>query len=183
MHASAPPTYHPPSSPLGRAVRRRAADARQAESLYAVAAALVVVAAALLSQWGWMIPEADPLLVGVATGAGWALVGAACFAGWRPRLHVRIGGGALHVRRGRETLVLPLGEIEAAERVSAAQFHRHWRRYAATRVFVNRLPAELLLLRTSRGPVVLGLPAAELARLEIQVAPLTEPSAPLVRAA
>lgn len=182
MHASAPPAFHPPSSLLGRAVRRRAADARQAEGLYAVAAALAVVAAALLTQWGWMLPETDPLTVGAATVAGWVLVSAACFIGWRPRLHVHVDGASLRVRRGRESFVLPLGAIASAERVPAAVFHRHWRRYAATRAFVNRLGDEVLLLRTEHGPVVLGLADGDLTRLEERIARHEEP-APLVRAA
>jgi hypothetical protein len=180
MHLSAPPAFHPVSSLLGRALRRRAADARQAEGLYVVAAALVLVGGVLLGQWGWMLGRAHPVAYGVAAGLGWAVIGAACFGGWRPRLHVRVGGGALHIARGAEALVVPLGEVERAERIAAAEYHRHWARYAATRAFVNRLGDEVLLLRTARGPVVLGLGPSELSRLEARLAP-AEPR-PLPRA-
>lgn len=183
MHLTAPPAFHPASSLLGRALRRPIADARQAESLYIVAVALVTVAVALLGQWGWM-HWGDSFAYAAVQGVVWLLVGAVCFAGWRPRLHVRARAEALHISRGAEALVLPWRRIEAAERVSAESYHRHWRRYAATRAFVNRLPEELLLLRTGAGPVVLGLAAADLARLEAHLAErLDAASVPLVRAA
>ena len=176
MYASAPPVFHPPSSPLGRAVRRYAGDERQAEGLYAVAAALVLVAAVLVGQGVWLVLEAAPLTYGIASVLGWGLVAAVCFAGWRPRLRVWADGGALRIGRGRESLVLPLAAVESAERVPAADYHRHWRHYAATRAFINRLGAEVLLLRTERGPVVLGLDAEDLARFEALLAPLGAPA-------
>ncbi len=166
MHLTDPPAWHPASSLLGRALRRRVADERRAESTYIVVVALVAVVLALAGQWGWMRWEASPLAYGLGLGAAWLLAGAACLAGWRPRLHVRARAGRLEIRRGAEELVLPYGQIEAAERVSAEAYHRHWRRYAATRSFVNRLGDEVLLLRTARGPVVLGLARPDLLRLE-----------------
>lgn len=180
MHLTAPPAFHPASSLLGRALRRHAADARQAESLYIVAAAFVVTAAMLIGQWGWMRWSAAPLAYGAALGAGSLLIAVACFAGWRPRLRVHLGPDVLEIQRGAEALALPLDQIELAERLPAEAFHRHWRRYAATRVFVNRLPAEVLLLRTAHGPVILGLPDMDLARLKACLDPA---SVPLVRAA
>lgn len=170
MLLTAPPAWHPASSLLGRALRRGVADERQAESLYIVAVALVAVGMALLEQWGWMRWEAAPLAYGLGLGAVWLLAGATCLAGWRPRLHVRVLAGRLEIRRGDEELVLVCAQVESAERVSAAVYHRHWRSYAATRAFVNRLGEEVLLLRTAYGPVVLGLPAADLARLETHLA-------------
>lgn len=166
MYLTAPPAWHPASSLLGRALRRWAADERQAESTYLVVVALVAVVLALLGQWGWMRWEASPLAYGLGLGAAWLLAGAACLAGWRPRLHVRVHAERLEIRRGGEELVLGCAEVESAARVSAAAYHRHWRRYAATRVFVNRLGDEVLLLRTAHGPVVLGLDPPSLLRLE-----------------
>lgn len=170
MRLTIPPAYHPASSLLGRLVRRWAADDRQAESLYVVAVALVLVTAALLGPWVWMRYGAggapgSVVMLGIA-----GLLGGGCLLGWRPAVRVHVRAEALEIRRGTEVLVLPYERIHAAERISAAAYHRHWRRYAATRVFVNRLPAELLLLRTAHGPVVLGLAAADLARLETHLA-------------
>jgi hypothetical protein len=45
--------------------------------------------------------------------------------------------------------------------VSATTYHRHYRRYAATAAFVGAPRDELLLFRTERGPVVVGLGDAE----------------------
>ncbi|NNF58181.1 MAG: hypothetical protein HKN04_08055, partial [Rhodothermaceae bacterium] len=75
--------------------------------------------------------------------------------------------------------------IECTERITADACHRHWRRYAATQAFVNRLPDELLLLRTTSGPVVLGLAPDALDRLEAHLAEHleVESAEPLIRAA
>lgn len=183
-----PRSFHPPASLLGRRVRRGARDARQAESLYVVVAALVLCAGALASQWGWIAWGTDPdtaVAYFVAQTVGWLLLAGTCLAGWRPRAVVVARERMLDVRQGDEALSLHYGRIASAERITAAAYHRHWRRYAATRVFVNRLPDELLLLRTAAGPVVLGLAAPDLDRLEAHLAEHVEApvDARLVRAA
>lgn len=183
-----PRSLHPPASLLGRLVRRRARDARQAESLYLVAVALVLCVGALVSQWGWIAvgagPDVAPGYV-VAQIVGGALLVGACLLGWTPPVVVTAHDGGLDVRQGAETVSLPYEWIHAAERISADAYHRHWRRYAATHAFVGRLPDELLLLRTDAGPIVLGLAAPDLDRLEAHLADrLDAPiGARLVRAA
>ena len=168
-----PRSLHPPSSLLGRLVRRRARDARQAESLYLVAAALVLCVGALVSQWGWIAvgtgPNVAPEYVAGQLAAAALLVGG-CLLGWKPPIVITAHDGGLDVRQGAETVSIPHERIHAAERISAAAYHRHWRRYAATCAFVGRLPDELLLLRTDAGPLVLGLAAPDLDRLETHLA-------------
>ncbi|MEP0547720.1 MAG: hypothetical protein ABJF88_12370 [Rhodothermales bacterium] len=186
-----PPSFYPPASLLGRLAGRWAQDRRQAESFYFVAAALVLCVGSLLSQWGWVAfgaigpggtPEPWYFAVQIVGGL---LLGGVCLLGWKPAVTVEAHEGGLDVRQGTEALSLPYARIHAAERISADAYHRHWRRYAATRAFVNRLPAELLLLRTASGPLVLGLAPEDLDRLEAHLAVRTEvqTSAPLVRAA
>ena len=186
-----PASFHPPASLLGRLARRRAQDDRQGESYYFVAAALVLCVGSLLSQWGWVafgtsgpggLPEPWYFAVQVVGGL---LLGGAVLLGWKPAVAVVAHEGGLDIRRGTEAVSLNYARIHAAERISADAYHRHWRRYAATRAFVNRLPAELLLLRTASGPLVLGLAPADLDRLELHLAERAEiqTSAPLVRAA
>lgn len=185
-----PRSFYLPASPLGRGVRRWARDARQTESLYFVALALVLCLATLAGQWGWIAygttPDGSPSLTffAVQVVGGLVLV-ATCFLGWRPRVTVTARDEALDVRQGDEALSLHHGRIAAAERITAADYHRHWRRYAATRAFVNRLPDELLLLRTASGPVVLGLATPDLDRLEAHLADRLEAIHPehFVRAA
>ena len=185
-----PRSLYLPASPLGRLVRRWARDARQAESLYLVALALVLCLATLAGQWGWIAygttPESTPSLTffAVQVGGGLALV-ATCLLGWRPRVVVTAREEALDIRQGNEAISLHYGRITSAERITAGAYHRHWRRFAATRPFVNRLPEELLLLHTASGPVVLSLAPLDLDRLEAHLAARLSVlrTEPLVRAA
>lgn len=185
-----PRSLYLPASPLGRAVRRWAHDARQAESLYFVALALVLCLATLAGQWGWIAygttPDGAPSPTFFAVQVvGVLVLVATCLLGWRPRVTVIARDEALDVRQGDEALSLHHGRIAAVERITAEVYHRHWRRYAATRAFVNRLPDELLLLRTASGPIVLGLAAPDLDRLEAHLAEHLEAARPerFVRAA
>ena len=183
-----PRSLYPPASLLGRLVRRGARDARQAESLYVVTAALVLCLATLSSQWGWIGWGTDPdtaVAYFVAQVVGGVLLVGTCLLGWRPRVVVAAHERKLDVQQGAEALSLHYGQVASAERITAEAYHRHWRRYAATRAFVGRLPEELLLLRTEAGPVVLGLAAPDLDRLESHLADRVEApvDARLVRAA
>lgn len=189
LRLSIPRSLYPPASPLGRLVRRWARDARHAESLYLVAAALVLSAGVVLGQWGWILfgtgPDGEPSLAFFAAQvAGGAVLALGCLLGWRPAVEVTARDGALDVRQGDRALSLHWARIHEAQRISAAEYHGHWRRYAATRAFVGRLPDELLLLRTAGGPLVLGLRAPDLDRLEAHLAErLAGPPERLVRAA
>lgn len=168
-----PRSFYPPASPLGRLVGRWAQDARQAESFYFVAAAFVLCVGSLLSQWGWVAfgtgEEATPWFF-VTQVAGGLLLGAGCLLGWKHTVDVTAERRELHVRKGEDATSIRYEHIHAVERISADAYHRHWRRYAATRAFVNRLPAELLLLRTEGGPLILGLSPSDLDRLEAHLA-------------
>lgn len=172
-------------------MRRRAKDARHAESLTIIAVALVFTAATLASQWSWiLLGDAAPgnalsLWVFAAHVVGGALLGWTCLWGWKPPVVVEAGPEEIVVSQGEETLKLGYEDIETTERVTADAYHRHWRRYAATRAFVNRLPGESLLLRTASGPVVLGLSSEDLADLEAYVTAALgmETVEPMVRAA
>ncbi len=176
LRLTIPRAFHPPAALLGRWIRRRARDARQAESRYIVAAALVLTVASLVSQWSWILlgegALGSPLALWVlgAHVAGGLLLGWGCLWGWKPAVTVVVGTAGVEIGQGDDTLTLAHGDIERAERITAAAYHRHWRRYAATHAFVNRLPTELLLLRTDAGPVVLGLAPADLDRLDFYFA-------------
>lgn len=183
-----PRSLYPPAALLGQLIRRVARDARQAESLYVVAAALVLCVGMLASQWGWIAFGTDPdtaVAYFAAQVVGGALLVGTCLVGWRPHVVVTAHERKLDVQQGAEALSLHYGRIASVERITADAYHRHWRRYAATRAFVGRLPDELLLLRTVAGPVVLGLTAPDLDRLEAHLADRVEApvDARLVRAA
>ena len=167
----APARFHPGYSLLGRWLRRRTGDARYAEALHV----LVLTGLALVLLFGHflsaalLLPAAAPQTTTAywlvqASLAGLAL--AAGVVGFRPALAVACTSDALHLAQGRRRLVVPYAALASVRRITARRFHRHERRYAATRAFLGVLGGEVLLLRLARGgPVVVGLPAPELAAL------------------
>lgn len=183
--------FYPPAAPLGRWVQRRARDARQAESLTIIAIALVFTAATLASQWSWILlgeaalDSALALWVLVAHVVGGGLLGWLCLWGWTPAITVEAEADGLEVTQEESVLSLAYETIDHTERITADAYHRHWRRYAATLAFVNRLPETLLLLRTPSGPVILGLAPADLDLLDAHLADRldVQVEGPLVRAA
>ena len=173
MHLTAPAALHPASSLLGRFVRRWSADTRQAESRYIVAAVLLLGTAALIGQWAWVIwggEGADALAYFAAQAIGGVAVCTFCLLGWRRPIHVHADREGLVVQRGVEGVTLAFDAIQSTKRISTDAYYRHWRRYAATRSFVNRPEDELLLLTTDHGPVVLGLPTDAFQKLEAHLA-------------
>jgi hypothetical protein len=172
LTCTAPRSFAPTRSALGQLVRRCIPDARQAEAAYWVVLVVLTATALLLGHWAWLAlaGAAGPAEVLVATMAGLALA-AFAFAGWQPEIAVTVTEDRLRVRRGSDTCDVPLDRVATTRRVPATEAHAHWLRYAATRAFVNRMPEELLLLRTADGmPVLVGLPEPELERLEAEVA-------------
>lgn len=133
------------------------------------------------------------VIVEVVLGAAIALT---TIVGWAPAITVRAGETGLDIVVGypavlrhpaaapedgethpaRSTvessgldgngLFIPYAAIDGASRVGARTFHRHYRRYAETRVFVNRIEDDLLLLQWNGVPVVIGLPPGDLGVLE-----------------
>jgi hypothetical protein len=84
--------------------------------------------------------------------------------GFRPALtvHADPDESSLHLEQGSDTLTLPLDTVERASVIDARHFHRHYRRYAAARVFAGRLPDTVLLLtRPDAGPVVVALASTD----------------------
>ena len=189
MHLTAPPVFHPASSPLGKLVRRWIDDERRAESVYIVVAALLLVVASLAGQWGWVLwgtENGDPHLGYFAAQlVGGGLAAGYCLLGWRRPIQVWAGPDRLEIQRGPDTLSISYIGIQSTERIPATVYHSHWRRYARTRSFVNRLSDEVLLLRTDQGPVVLCLAEADLVRLAAHLDERLEPAhgRRLVRAA
>lgn len=157
-----PARFRPARSLLGRWSRMYAVDARQAESTYIVAAAIASLALLLMHFLGWSFVQpssSGTTLLLVTTEA--LLVSAflaAAFVGRESAITIEINPSALTISRaGDEKVTFAYEEIETACRIDARTFHRHYRRYAETRVFVNRVPDQLLLLRWNGIPVILGL--------------------------
>ena len=178
--------FHPAYSLLGRGLRRLTGDARRAETLLVVVlmGGLLVLVGSQTLAWTLLQDVLEQAPRGPVALAFWgghfgALV-AYVLIGWvgfQPAITLQCTPKGLELRQGRRTLTLSYQTINTAEPVDVLVFHRHWRRYAATYVFANRLPDKLLLLRTTSGPVVLGLSPADqralVAHLEAQAETVT----------
>ncbi len=156
----------PDRSLLGRWIRAYSVDARQAESTYVVAVVASSLVLLLLHLLGWSIVRSMDARIAVFTVVEIAVLvafSAAAFAGRDPAITVCTGSTALTISRGGDhELTLPFSELDSASRIDARTFHRHYRRYAETRSFVNRVPTELVLLRWKGIPVILGLEEEDL---------------------
>lgn len=109
-------------------------------------------------------------LVSASAAADWQLtfwfgqlasvgvIAAIAFVGVRPALTATCDddAGVLQIEQGRDALALPYDAIASTAVISARRFHRHYRRYARTRIFVGAIGEAVLLVTTDDGPVVLA---------------------------
>lgn len=158
-------------------------DERQAEAVYLIMASLLLLTLLLAQYLAWALlnttMQADP--AGPVTLLFWGLqgIGVVLFVllgilGFKPAVAVTIEPKCLYLRQGERTCLVPYEGMEAVEPLSALLFHRHYARYAATQAFISQMPATLLLIKTARGPVVVGLrPEDQLALLHHLQAELT----------
>lgn len=164
----APRSYRPSASLLGRALRAWTNDRLRGESLYLVAMTGLVLALLMAHYLGWALlssvlsvqPAAQALFWGVQVGSVLALIGVG-LVGFRPAVRVTCRPDGVTLHQGDRTCVLSPTDIEDVTLISAQRYHRHYRRYAATHVFVSAVPEEVLCVRTADGPVVVALPDAD----------------------
>lgn len=165
------PTFHssrsfdPSYSLLGRAFRSWTGDRLRGEALFVIALTGMALILLMSHYLGWALlkpvltenPSWQLLFWGaqLASAAAWAALG---LLGMRPKVQISCTSSALELEQGSDSLTVPYDSIEHVETVSATTYHRHYRRYAATKIFVGEMPDDLLLLQTPRGPVVVGLP-------------------------
>ncbi len=169
-----PRRFHPAYSLLGRWLQRATGDERRAEALFLVVLSLLLLALLLGQYLAWALlsetilaAPTGPAAVAfwLAQGAGAGLCLTTCVIGFKPAVAVTADPAGLFLKQGRRTLTLAYDEIASAGPIPALRFYRHYARYAATLVFVNRHLDELLLLETIHGPVVVGLLAPDRAAL------------------
>ncbi|MFB6249788.1 MAG: hypothetical protein ABEL97_14595 [Salinibacter sp.] len=183
-----PRTFDPRYSLLGRAFRAWTGDRLRGEALFIVALTGLALALLMAHYLGWALlkpvltenPDWQLLFwLGQLASAGlWAGLG---LVGLRPAVTVACTPSGLEIEQGGRCRTVSYDALEAAEAISATTYHRHYRRYAATAVFVGALRDEVLLLRTERGPVVLGLADAEAqAALRSRIEPTEADASPPV---
>ena len=170
-----PRRFHPGYSLLGRGLRRLVRDPLRAEAFFILALTGLALLWLLVQYAVWAFLQPAPSApAGPAALRFWAVQGGAllflvltCVVGVAPAAVVTCApGGRLRLRQGRRRLALDNAEIKAIKKITPLRYHRHERRYAATQAFVGRLRHDLLLLRTARGPVVLGLAPQDQAALQ-----------------
>lgn len=149
-----PRRFRPSYSLLGRWLRHRVGDDVHAGGIQV----LVLVGAASLVV---LVGQVMSALLGVSVfwqGGGLIGVGLIGLVGVQPRTVVRWVHPMLQIDQGNWHLTTRVMEVET---ISPLVFHRHYRRYQATRAFYTMLGKDLLLLHTASGPVVLGLAAVD----------------------
>ena len=170
-----PRSYHPSYSLLGRAVRAWVGDRLRGEALYIVALTGLTLIVLMSHYLGWALlkpvltanPSWQAVFWGGQIASVLALIGIG-LVGFRPPVCVDCRSDAVSLTQGDQSCTIPYASIDEIECVSALRYHRHYRRYAATEVFVSTLPDEVVLLRSKDGPVVVALsdPKAQNALVE-----------------
>ncbi|PSQ85675.1 MAG: hypothetical protein BRD42_08175 [Bacteroidetes bacterium QS_3_64_15] len=184
-----PRSYHPSDSVLGRAVRAWVGDRLRGEALFIVVLTGLSLALLMIHYLGWAFlkptllanPSWQVLFWGGQVGSVLALIGVG-LVGFRPAVRVECQSDAVTLTQGDRSCTISNTSVEDVALIPARQYHRHYRRYAATRVFASRLPDEVIRLHTPEGPVIVALSdpdaqAALLDRLEALHAPSPEPVA------
>jgi len=102
--------------------------------------------------------------------------------GFCPAVRVRCTSDAVELRQGSQSQTIPYSSIATVDTISTVRFHRHYRRYAATQVFVSELSGDVICLDTEEGPVIVsfsdsGTQAALLDRLRAEHSPTRAPVA------
>lgn len=159
-----PRSYHPSHSLLGRALRAWTGDRLRGEALFIVVLTGLGLVLLMTHYLGWALLH--PLFAEHPTWQTWfwigqgvclVLLGGIGLVGFRPAVRVSCRPDTLQLSQGLQTTSLPHEAIQTIETISAQQYYRHYRRYAATHIFISHLPDEVLLLRTSEGPIALAL--------------------------
>jgi MFS family permease len=157
-------SYDPSYSLLGRLLRSWTGDRLRGEALFIVVLTGLALALLMAHYLGWALlkptlvenPSWQMLfwagqLASVVALAGLGLVGV------RPGVTVDCTPRGIDLGQGRRAHSISYEAVEEIALISAVRYHRHYRRYAATKVFVGPLGDEVLLLRTAGGPVVVSL--------------------------
>lgn len=159
-----PRSYDPTYSLLGRLLRSWTGDRLRGEALFVVALTGLALVLLMTHYLGWALLKSvlveNPswqVLFWAGQLASVAVLGALGLVGMRPGVTVDCSPEGLDLKQGSRSRTVPYDALTAVETISATRYHRHYRHYAATAVFVGAPSGEMLLLRTARGPVVISL--------------------------
>jgi len=161
---TSPAAYHPSSSLFGQAVRSWIDDRLRGEALYIIVLTGLTLVLLMTHYLGWALlkpvltdhPSWQRLFWGGQV-ASVLVLGGFGLIGFRSAVHVQCGPETVTLRQGDQTCTLDYAALADVSAIPARQYHRHYRRYAATQVFLSTLPDEVLCLRTDDGPVIVAL--------------------------
>jgi hypothetical protein len=161
----APWSYRPSASLLGRAIRAWTKDRLRGEAFYLVTIVGLFLGLLMAHYLGWALlsstidahPTGQTIFWGAQVGSVLVLA-AVGLVGFRPAVRVMCRPGALTIQQGDRTRTLSPSEVDGAALIPARRYHRHYRRYAATQVFVSAMSEQVLCIRTNDGPVIVALP-------------------------
>jgi hypothetical protein len=169
LHFHIPGRLSPVRSPLGHLVWRLSDDRLRAEARYYLLAVAAVAGYLALSAVSWAVVNlGEPPSTQQATafwiwqiGMGLVVAGLS-WIGYQPALHVSLDSRGLCVRQRRAVLLqVEPGDLGAATRISGDTLQQHYRLYRQSRVFVGAALRRFILVRTTMGPIVLGIDPAE----------------------
>jgi len=163
-----PRSYDPSYSLLGRLFRSWTGDRLRGEALFIVTLTGLALLLLMAHYLGWALLNpvltANPswqVLFWAGQLASVAVLAAVGLLGFRPGVTVTCTADGLQLEQGTRSLKVPYDAVENIEEISPPQYHRHYRRYAATHVFVGAIGDAVLLLRTTNGPVAIALTDAD----------------------
>lgn len=159
-----PPSYQPRYSLLGRAIQTWVGDRLRSRALFIVVLTGLTLGLLMSHYLGWALlepyltahPKWQTIFWGVQIGSVLLLAGIG-LVGVCPSVRVTCSPDAVTLRQGNRMRTLPAASIDEVSLISARRYHRHYRHYAATEVFVSHLPDEVICLRTDDGPVIVAL--------------------------
>jgi len=159
-----PRSYHPSASVLGRIIRGWTGDRLRGEALYLVTLTGLILALLMTHYLGWALlkptltahPTWQAAFWGGQVASVLVLLGLGLI-GFRPPVRVTCRPETVTIQQGDRSCTLAPSTIEDTTLLSARTYHRHYRRYARTRVFISSMPDEVLCLHTDDGPVIIAL--------------------------
>ncbi|PEN12776.1 hypothetical protein CRI94_12210 [Longibacter salinarum] len=147
-------------------------DRLRGEALFILTLTTLVMGVLIAHYLGWALLQ--PMMTGSDTstwqiGFWLAQVGSVAFLlliggiGWRPEVIATIDteAGLLSVEQGNVSASVDVDDIQDVSVVSARQYHLHYRRYAATKPFIGKLGDEVVIVRTTQGPLAISIDDAE----------------------
>ncbi|MFB6271376.1 MAG: hypothetical protein ABEL51_00635 [Salinibacter sp.] len=172
---TSPSAYHPSYSLLGRAVRAWIDDRLRGEALYIVVLTGLTLVLLMSHYLGWALLK--PVLTEhpfwqrlfwIGQGTSVLVLLGLGLVGFRPAVRVRCGPETITLRQGDRVCRVDYTALTDVSTLSARRYHRHYRRYAATRIFLSAVPDEVICLHTEEGPVIVALsdPDAQTAVLD-----------------